>query len=228
MRHFISLSIWVFWRVIYWAATMFYSFQIYKSEVCKSYKRYKYYQTHHSFFFPASWCSLKNKESEFLSSYAGGPNSATCPLLSTRILSESKTVLMRWAIVSTVLSLNCSLITFCILLSVYRSIFAVASSISTILFLFSSDREMFMSCFSPELKLLPPYSITLSSPSLFSKLFQIPHRVRALMTCWSEKERVGSTLSLIVPVNRKCSCKMMLMLDRSYSRLRVLVSIPSM
>ena len=119
------------------------------------------------FFLPDYLYSRENKEFSFFSRLEGLSNSDTSPLFNTKIRSEYRTVLILCAIVSTVLSANCFLITFWIKVSVSRSMLAVASSIRTILFGFNRERAMFISCFYPELKLSPPSVTNVLSPYAF-------------------------------------------------------------
>ena len=98
-------------------------------------------------------------------------NSPTLPSLITRILSESAMVFILWAIVKTVQLLNDSLSVCYIVTSVWLSILDVASSKSMILDFFKNALAIQISYFSPADKLSPPELILVSSPSLFSKLF---------------------------------------------------------
>ena len=89
----------------------------------------------------------------------GLSNSATSPLSITKTLSEWNTVFSLWAIVITVACSNFSCINFWMTSSVLISMFAVASSIKTILFFLIIALQMQISCFSPELKFWPFSSI---------------------------------------------------------------------
>lgn len=143
-------------------------------------------------------------------STCGGSSSAIFPWSSTRMRSDVRMVSILWAIVIMVESLSLSLITFCSNSSVAKSMLAVASSTSTIFLGFSRVREMLISCFSPALKLWPPYSTSVSSPSLASKLSQMPHVFNTYWMSLSWSSCSGSMLSLTVPLKRKCYCRITL------------------
>ena len=77
------------------------------------------------------------------------------PASITMTLSESMTVGIRWAMLTTVDSLNSSLIMACITTSVCVSTDAVASSKNNILLCFKRARPKHNNCLCPTLQLLP-------------------------------------------------------------------------
>ena len=95
---------------------------------------------------------------------SGVSNSFTRPSSSTRILSESKMLCSRCAIVSTVQSAKAALTVSCMRASLAVSTLLVASSRTRTLALRRRARAMHSSCLWPELRLLPASPSTASNP----------------------------------------------------------------
>ena len=143
-----------------------------------------------------------------------------------------------WAIVITVQSLNSDDVSSWIFCSVARSMLAVASSRRIIWFFRRIALQIQISCFSPELRLLPFSLISRSSSffgfsswvwplcfvtfSLESELGEAcldlvkssprPARFSSRIISWSVSWPAGSILNLNVPVNKVGSCGMIVML----------------
>mmetsp|Transcript_29634 Transcript_29634/g.47832 ORF Transcript_29634/g.47832 Transcript_29634/m.47832 type:complete len:256 (-) Transcript_29634:1045-1812(-) len=133
----------------------------------------------------------------------GESNSTRRPASSTMILSLSKMVSRRCAIVMTVQFRNLSRMVCCIRASVSGSMLAVASSSTRIFGFFSSTLHRHISCLCPTLKLSPPSAtVACSSPAS-------PLTTPAMLTvrrlshsCSSEYCWKGSRLSRTVPAKR--------------------------
>ncbi len=96
--------------------------------------------------------------------FSGVSNSLTRPSSSTRILSESKMLCSRCAMVSTVQSAKAALTVSCMRASLAVSTLLVASSRTRTLALRRRARAMHSSCLWPELRLLPASPSTASNP----------------------------------------------------------------
>ena len=106
------------------------------------------------------------------------------------------TVFNQCATVITVESLNSASINFCIFRSVSMSIFEVASSMITILFLRSIAQQIQINYFSPELK-FSPFSFIMKSIC-----FEIPAFNRRPFISESVAHESGSRLKRTVPLNK--------------------------
>ena len=115
------------------------------------------------FFFSDFFRSFKylaNVDSGLFIRALGESNSTVFPLSITSTLSLLIMVFSLWAIVKTVAPSNSSAMSFWMVCSVTTSMFAVASSRTTILFLLRMALQMQMSYLSPALR-FAPFSVIL-------------------------------------------------------------------
>ena len=112
------------------------------------------------------------------------------PASITMTLSESMTVGIRWAMLTTVDSLNSSLIMACITTSVCVSTDAVASSKNNILLCFKRARPKHNNCLCPTLQ-LPPASVTVKPH------FKIQQSSKKFLICIRNRVNILSYASLI-------------------------------
>mmetsp|Transcript_81222 Transcript_81222/g.224845 ORF Transcript_81222/g.224845 Transcript_81222/m.224845 type:complete len:313 (-) Transcript_81222:1080-2018(-) len=139
-------------------------------------------------------------------SAAGVSNSATRPDSRNRIRSLLAIVFSRCAMVSTVLSTNCVLMTSWIVASVRTSMFAVASSMQMIRDCRNSARARQTSCLSPQEKFSPP-SLTLASrqPGRFCTMASREAWRSAVQSWSSVRSLKRSRFSRTVPANMTAS-----------------------
>ena len=122
------------------------------------------------------WCGMNLTCMSLL----GVSNSFTLPSSSTRILSESKMLCKRCAMVSTVQSAKAARTVSCMRASLAVSTLLVASSRTSTLALRRRARAIHSSCLCPELRLLPASPSTASKPPYAMQAFAINSRC-----CWT-------------------------------------------
>mmetsp|Transcript_8580 Transcript_8580/g.14774 ORF Transcript_8580/g.14774 Transcript_8580/m.14774 type:complete len:275 (-) Transcript_8580:974-1798(-) len=151
--------------------------------------------------------SLENDELGLHNRRTGESNSATLPASITRMRSDSMIVSSRCAIVRIVDRANSSLITFWIMLSVSKSMAAVASSRHRMRELFRMALARQNNCLCPREKLAPESSTIVSnwsgSLAMLSFRWAFSSDRHSSSSDFSPK---GSRFDLTVPLNMTGSC----------------------
>ena len=133
----------------------------------------------------------------------GWSNSTTLLSYITITLSVSIIVASLWAIMMTVCSFMHVLITFYIKLSVYKSMFAVASSNTNIFEFFIMVLAKHSSYFYPTEKVLLLFPNKVWSPWLKEQIYSFSYTYERTSKIFSSDSSLkGSRFSLIVPSNK--------------------------